>query len=343
MSQQKETTTDDVIQSFLENKKGMDDSWQSTCRRTAEHFKEFLEEYNIDPFETEFQAGDIENFDEYLKENTDWANTTVKNHVMASRELIKFAVKKRKGWDAVFQKKHPLSIFSADISSDNKTNWEEETGEEITYITENEHQQLLEENENIRDDLLLRVLWDTGCRPAELRRLKLEDIDKKSLMEEREITLTTAKRKDHTRAVYLSPETRTKFVFWLYKGKRNAYSNHAHESAYVFPTQRSEKMSEGTINRQIKRLADRCDIQEVGYTITSDEHLLRGEKQTIEREMVRINTKAYRHAFAVRGCKNGINLSLLADLMGHSDPSSLDSYTKFLPDDRKDAFERFIH
>lgn len=336
------TETDKVIQEFLEDKEDLDKSWYGTCKRMCDHFQNFLDTNDIDPRETEFQSGDIENFDKYLTNETDWASSTVKNHVMASRELIKYAIKNRHGWDAVFQDNHPMSIYEADISSDD-TRWEAETGEEIPYITEEEHEALLEENENPRDEILLHTLWDTGCRPAELRRLKLSDIDKTDLIENRKITVETAKRKDHKRDVYLSPTTRSKWVFWLYKGKRSAYGNSSHTSDYVFPTQRSEKMSEGTVNRQIKRLAERCDIQEVGYTIESDDHLLRGERQTIEREMVKINTKSYRHSFAVRACKNGINLALLADLMGHADTSSLESYTKFLPDDRKEAWERFIH
>jgi integrase/recombinase XerD len=306
----------------------------------TEYVDGFLQHQDLNPQDMEFRATDIENFEDYINDNSDWAKSTTKNHVMAFRELIRFAVENRHGWDAQFQEKHPFSIYQAELEDGLK--WEEETDEDIPYITEDEHEALLEENENPRDDVLLRTLWDTGVRPAELRRLTLDEVDKKDLIEEREITVQTAKRENHERKVYLTPTTRSKWVFWLYKGKRDAYGNSSHSSEYVFPTQRTEKMSQGTVNRQIKRLADRADIQEVGYTMQADNYL-RGEMKTKTREMVEINAKAYRHAFAVKACKNGINLSVLADLMGHADPSSLTSYTKFLPDDRKEAFERFIH
>ena len=338
--------TEQVIEEFIEDKEeNYDQSWAGTCRRSAHHFLDWLEQENIDPQQIKFKSGDIENYHDYLREiESDWAYSTRKNHTMAVRELINFAVKNRHGWDANFQDNHPHSIYEADISSDegeSKLGWEDETGEEIPYIEEQEHQALLEENNNPRDDVILSILWDTGCRPAELRRLKLDDINKRDLMDDGKITVETAKRKDHTREVFLRPKTKSKLVFWLYKGKRNAYGNSAHSSNYVFPTQRTEKMSEGTINKQIKRIADRADIQTVGYTIET-ENYLRGEYEEVEREMVKINAKSYRHSFAVRACKRGINLSLLADLMGHSDTSSLESYTKFLPEDRKEEWERFI-
>lgn len=332
--------TDEVIEDFLEDKSELDESWYGTCRRMTEHLDGFLEKEDLDPQSVEFRGQDIEDFQSYLQDNSDWADTTVKNHVMAFRELIRYSVEGRYGWDAVFQKGHPMSIYSADL--DDGLKWEEETGEDIPYITEEEHEALLEENENPRDDVLLRTLWDTGCRPAEIRRLKIEDIDKDDLIEDRKINVDTAKREKHDRDLYLSPTTRSKWVFWLYKGKRNSYGNSSHTSEYVFPTQRTEKMSQGTVNRQIKRLADRCDIQEVGYEIEADNYL-RGEMKETTRQMVEINAKSYRHSFAVRACKNGINLALLAELMGHADESSLSSYTKFLPSDKKEAWERFIH
>jgi site-specific recombinase XerD len=332
--------TEEVISDFLDEKSDLDESWYGTCRRMTEHLDGFLDQEDLDPQQIEFRGSDIEDFQDYLQKNTDWANSTIKNHVMAFRELVKFAYENRYGWDAVFQKGNPLSIYSADL--DDGLAWEEETGEEIPYITEEEHELLLEENENPRDEILLRTLWDTGCRPSELRRLTLSEIDKTDLIEDRKITVQTAKREDHQRDVYLSPTTRSKWVFWLYKGKRDAYGNSSHSSDYVFPTQRTENMSQGMINLQIKRLADRADIQTVGYELEAKNYL-RGEMVETTREMVELNSKAYRHSFAVRACKNGINLNLLAELMGHADSSSLSSYTKFLPNDKKEAWERFIH
>ena len=332
--------TDEVIKDFLEDKSELDESWYGTCRRMTEHLDGFFEQEDLDPQSVEFRGSDVEDFQNYLQNNRDWADSTVKNHVMAFRELIKHAYENRYGWDAVFQKGNPMSIYSADL--DDGLKWEEETGDDIPYITKDEHQTLLEINENPRDDVILRTLWDTGCRPAELRRLKLDNVDKEDLMKDRKINVDTAKREDHDRDLYLSPTTRSKWVFWLYKGKRDAYGNSSHSSEYVFPTQRTEKMSQGTVNRQIKRLADKADIQEVGYELEADNYL-RGEMKETTRQMVEINAKAYRHSFAVRACKNGINLNLLAELMGHADSSSLSSYTKFLPDDKKEAWERFIH
>ena len=335
---------DEILEDWIETKIDNDknQSWVATCRRAGKQFMDFLDEEGLEPTDIEFNKSDVEGFKSYVEnERPDLGGNTVKNYCMASRDLIKFAYANRYGWDAVFEKGNPLSIYEADISPD-ESKWEEETGDDIAYIKEEEHEALLEENDNPRDDVILRTLWDTGCRPAELRRLKISDVDEDDLLKNRKIRVDTAKRDDHDRPLYLSPTTRQKWVFWLIKGRRDSYSSESYSSDYVFPTKESPKMEKGTINRQIKRLAERAGVQDVGYT-RETEHLLRGEYETLTREYVRINAKAYRSAFCVRACKNGINLDLLTELTGHASADSLDAYTRYLPDDVEEAWERFVH
>jgi site-specific recombinase XerD len=331
----------DLLCDWIQSKDKKNDSWQATCRRAGVLFFDFLDKEDIEPEDIEFNKKDIEDYKEYVEDETDLAGNTIKNYCMASRDLIQYAYADRRGWNAIFEKGNPLSIYEAEITPE-QSNWEAETGEDIAYIRQEEHEALLDENSNPRDDILLRTLWDTGCRPAELRRLKVEDVDTQELIRNRKINVDTAKRDNHDRDLFLSPTTRQRWARWLLKGGRKAYSTHSYDSDYVFLTKRSPKMDKSTVNLQIKRLAKRANIQEVGYTQETDQ-LLRGEYETVEREYVRINAKSYRSAFIVRACRNGINLDLLTELTGHASADSLDAYTRYLPDDIEEAWERFIH
>lgn len=336
----------DILQDWIDSKDDHNDSWQSTCRRSGDLLYNWIDESGTDPTDSghTFTRYDIEEYKRHVNAYTNLSDNTIQNYCMASRDFIKFAYVEHpepQAFDAVFDKGDPFSIYEADISA-HGSEWESQTGDDIAYIEEDEHQQLIDENENPRDDVLLRTLWDTGCRPGELRELQLSDIDKQELIQNRRFEVDTAKRENHTRWLYISPTTSQRWSRWLNKGERKAYSNESYTSPYVFPTDRTDKMSKGTINRQIKRIADRADIQETGYTKKAD-HLLDGEYKTVEKEYVRINAKSYRAAFCVRACKSGINLDLLTELTGHSSAESLEPYTRYLPSDVEEAWERFIH
>lgn len=341
MSQSK-SEYQDVVQDYYEHKiNTKNKSWSETCRRSAEKFLDFCEEENIEADSYEFNKFDIEKYRSYLEDlDNDYAGSTVKNMLLAIRDFLSYAYGQY-NWNAVFAKGQPDSIYSADIHPDVETRYEEETGDEIPYITESQHQKLLDECNNVRDELLLRCLYDTGCRPIELTSLTLDDVTIDDL-KNGNFEVDTAKRKNHSRTVYISSITKRKFIKWIYKGKRKAYSSHSDESEYIFLTRRSPHMDPSLVNRQIKRLADRADIQEIAYTNKSNTKL-HGETKMIERDFVKINAKSYRHQFAVRGCKNSIPLPLLKDLMGHSSTESLEHYTKFYPEDYREAWEQYLN
>ncbi len=323
-------------------KRDYDHSWAGTCERSTLLFLEYLNKEDIDIEDYEFDKLDIEDYKSLVeKQDNDYAGSTVKNMCMAVRDFIGY-LNARHDVNAKMRQteyRHDYSIYSADIEPDKGTRYEEETGEEIPYIRREEHEVLLKENKNMRDDVLLRLLWDTGCRPSELVNLKVDNIDRQKLYNG-SVEVETAKRKDHKRDVHFGAITKRRLIKWLYKGGRNSYSSEARNSDYVFLTRRSKKMQPQLVNRQIKRLADSADIQEVAYTRDTNT-FLHGEHKELERKFVRINAKSYRHSFAVRSCKNGMNLPQLADLMGHNGTESLKSYTKFLPDDNRQAWEEY--
>lgn len=339
---QEESNYGSIVKEYYEHKlSNKDKSWSETCRRSAEKFIDWCNENDIEPENYEFNKYDIENYKTYLEDqDNDYAGSTVKNMLLAIRDFLSY-VSVQYDWEAIFAKGTPGSIYSADIHPDKETRYKAETGEKIPYITKKQHQTLLDTCNNVRDDLILRLLYDTGCRPSELTSLTLDDVDM-DMLKDGSFTVQTAKRDNHPRTVYISSITKRKMIKWIYKGKRKAYSSYADESEYILLTRRSPHMNPALVNRQIKRLADRAGIQEVAYTNKSNTQL-RGETKKIERDFVKINAKSYRHQFAVRGCKNSIPLPLLKDLMGHTSTESLEHYTKFYPEDYRKAWEQYLN
>jgi len=326
---------ENIIEEFLEKKyNDRSQNWASTCRRAAWEWHDFVEKKGFYYDEVEYNKTHLELYATWLGENNDYAPGTIENKVMAVRELMRYGYNLY-GWDVVFQKGLPNSILEADVRA-KKTRYENETDERIPYIRDEEHEAILEECDNPRDQALFRLLYDTGARPTELRRATTDDLE----LSERYLWVKTLKKEDEDpRKVYFTPTTRRYLGEWIASG-RQAYSSYATNSDYLFPTQRSPQMAKGMVNRQVKRWADRAGVQEVAYSRKTD-HVLNGREFEAERDFVRINAKSYRHAFAVRACRNGISLALLAELLGHSDTSSVQHYTTFLPEDKRDAWERF--
>jgi len=331
------TTPKKVIQKYIRRKYSRKSvNWAGTCERACNQWMDFCEYDNID-MTGEINQYHIEDFIDWLNTNYDYAPKTLENKMMAITGLLQYA-NGRYGWEAVINSSERNNIFEASVDADYETRYEEETGDEIPYITVDEYEKLLEVNNNPRDDLLLRLLYDTGCRPIELVNATPDDVD----LENRSLEVETAKKeKRETRDVYYKPSTKRKLGEWLYRGKRNAYSSCSYESDYILLTQRKPKMDVQLVNRQVKRLAERADIQETAWSRKTT-HKLRGKEFETEREFVKINAKSFRHAFCVRAVRNGISLGMLQELSGHASAESLEPYLKFRDDDKRDAFDHYL-
>jgi len=339
MSKQKDYP--ESIEEFIERKyREKERTWAATCRRAAHAFWHWLQEEDIDPTNHTIDSFDLEDFRDWVKRNNDYSKSTISNQVMAVRELIRYAYS-RHGWDAEFGER-PNSIMDVEVST-KKRQYEEETDVEIPYVSEEQHEAVMEECTNPRDRRVFAVLWDTGCRPGEIRNLTKDDYE----YEERCLNIDTLKRDDHDRDVYVTPTTNRLLGEWVSRGERQAYSSHATSSDYLFPTKRSEQMSQGTINRQLDRWAQKAGVQEVAYTKQVDHKMPwrddEWEETTVTREFKTVTAKGYRHSVARRAVLEGASLGVLASMLGHSSPDSLKHYIKeFGDDEQKDAFDDFL-
>lgn len=321
-------------------------NWAGTCQRAVEEWFEYCDEYMVDMTgetepNSEINKYHLEEFDDWLKQDNDYSGNTRDNKIMAVRNFLQYAAG-RYGWSILLNKGQPNSVFEAEVSESEETRYKKETGTDIPYVTDDEHEAMLEVNENPRDDLILRLLNDTGCRPHELRNAIIDNFEP----DKRRIYVDTAKRDDHQRWVYVSPTTRRRLMEWIYDGGRDAYSSEAYGTDYILVTKRNGKLKGDVINKQVKRLAREAGIQRTAYS-RETEHILprrdgSRDHYELEREFKAINAKAYRHRFCVRAVRNGISLGMLSELTGHADTSSLEDYLKFREEDRKDSYDDFL-
>ncbi|WP_440007702.1 tyrosine-type recombinase/integrase [Halomicrococcus sp. SG-WS-1] len=198
-----------------------------------------------------------------------------------------------------------------------------DTHSEVRYLDIGEYESLLEACRNPRDELILRLLWETGVRVSEACNIRIEDIDR----DNRQIEIQTSKQqrgKNQTRTVYYRYELARMFRKWLDEGDRRKYLS-AGESEYLLLTKESPKMPPQRLGEIVHEVADRTNLQEVVFTD------VRGQPQH------RITPHTFRHSYAVHRTKNGMPIVYLQDLLGHSDIDVTRQYLKFRTDDIREA------
>lgn len=197
---------------------------------------------------------------------------------------------------------------------------------DIVYVTPEEMEALCEHvpSPKLRNELVLRLLWQTGVRKSELVNIELSHIDR----EERSIRVWSNKSKK-TRTVFYQPSLDLLMDQWIDGGYRSSYTP-AENSPYLFVTERSEKLSTDTINMKIVRpAADAAGIQEVMYQDQSGAN------------RYRITPHALRHGHAVHALKSGIDLRTVQKALGHSNLDMTMKYLQLLDDDVKQGYRRF--
>lgn len=174
-----------------------------------------------------------------------------------------------------------------------------------------------------RNELLLKILYGMGLRRKEASEIQIEpsqphrnvygDIN----MSENRLQVRSVKSTE-SRSIWFDNSIKIPLQRWI-ETERNAVF-HAEESKYLFPTRKSEKLSPKRITEIVKQTAENAGIQSVLYYDAN------GDPRR------RITTHAFRHGFAVQHVRNGTNIKVLKDLLGHKDLTTTQIYLQF--DDR---------
>lgn len=195
------------------------------------------------------------------------------------------------------------------------------TKDEVTYVTPEQVELLAEHvpNPALRNELLIRLMFQTGLRQSEVVSIELDDVDR----DERAIKIH-AEKTHHNRTVFYHGSLDFLLEQWV-NGYRESYC-YAKESPYLFLSMRAEKLDKETPNKIIKQAAENAGIQSVMWIDP------RGRKRH------KITSHAVRHGFGVQGLKSGLNVREIQKIMGHKNLDMTMTYLDLIDDDVRDAY-----
>lgn len=194
-----------------------------------------------------------------------------------------------------------------------------ETRENLEYLTPEEVDTLAKATEKLRDNLIVRLLFQTGVRVTELCEIRLSDLDR----EERKINIRGKGRKN--RNVYYKKSLDFLMDVWVEEIRPTVY--HADTSPYLFPTSHSENITRQTVEEKVREAAEEADLQDT-YGPNADGH-----------ELHTVTPHVLRHSFAMAALSDGWDIYTLSQALGHE--STDVTASTYLHDDDDDVRQTF--
>jgi len=156
---------------------------------------------------------------------------------------------------------------------------------------------MAKEAEKLRDELIIRLLFQTGMRVSELCEIREKDIN----LDLRNIKIRGKGRKN--RIVHYQPVLDLLMSVW--QNERRPTVFHAEASPYLFPTSHSENITRNTVAEVVREAANAAGFQEVYGTNTDGV------------ELHSITPHVLRHSFAMECISNGWDVYTLSQALGH--------------------------
>lgn len=183
----------------------------------------------------------------------------------------------------------------------------------------------------VRNELLIKLMFQTGMRRSEVSEVKFSHIDRDAH------TIRVRNRKkpnpdpgEKYRPVVYYPERDglgNLMRLWE-NSRRKAISKYASESDYLFVSERAPKLPSDRIGRIILEAAENAGLQEVLY---KDQ---RGDERKA------ITAHSLRHSHAVYALKSGIDVRTLQEHMGHASIDQTEKYLRIVSDDVEQTFRQ---
>lgn len=206
------------------------------------------------------------------------------------------------------------------------TKKQQETRGQITYLSPEEIDTLCAHvpNPKLRNELMFRMMFQTGCRQGEIRNMRVDNIDEGN----RSIRIY-AEKTDSYRTVYYQQSLDPLLNEWLHGGARMSFYKAA-ESPYLFVSGQSEQFSHSNdINRIVRDTAKDAGLNEVMYE----------DRAGVKRW--KITSHSLRHSHAIASIKAGIDIERVRRHMGHSSLDMTKRYLQFVDEDVYDAYQSF--
>ncbi|MEM0023049.1 MAG: tyrosine-type recombinase/integrase [Thermofilaceae archaeon] len=156
------------------------------------------------------------------------------------------------------------------------------------YLTQEEVQAMIDSADNLRDKLIISLLFCTGMRVSELASIEAQDVD----LEEGGIRVRGKGGKE--RVVFFDSRTRELLEQYL----RSANVDH-----YLFPGRKGGHIHYVTVERIVRKLARRAGIKK------------------------KVTPHVLRHSFATLSLSKGMDVREIQELLGHASLRTTQVYT----------------
>lgn len=169
---------------------------------------------------------------------------------------------------------------------------------------------------HIRNNALIRLLWDTGCRISELLSFDMEDMD----VERRTILIKTAKNKGSRpfRHVFWTEETNIYLKKWLEKREylmsTRVFSDTHAIFVCVTSTHVGERLTKGGLGEVLRRYSNKARIPYV-------------------------NAHSFRHRVGHEIIKRGGSTADVMNILGHASVQSTTVYTMMAGTELEDRYK----
>lgn len=187
----------------------------------------------------------------------------------------------------------------------------------------------------LRNKLVVELLWNTGCRPSEIARMKKRRMDRGDRMiTVRNSKVSNTNAENYEKDVFYSRKTRKTMREWLDRGGRAALP-YADDSPFLIVGYNTPSISARQVNSIVRQAADAAGIQEDMIETASGV------------DVNRVTPKALRHSFAVHSVRGRelsgsppMNLETLRRIMGHASLDTTRQYLQFRKSSTRSAFDQ---
>ena len=255
-------------------------------------FFKFCNTINITPFVAEYV--DLTEYLNYLKENKNYSSRSLNSMIATLKCYYKFLYLEK------YIKNNPTNLL--DSPKIKKTLPEYLTNDEVNKFISS-----IDISTDIgrRDDLLIRLLYDSGARVSELLNIKINDID----FEKRTIKLLGKGNKE--RLILFTNETKKILIDYIYY----IYNNFEIKNNYLFSNKKGVVLGRVEVYNIIRKY---CEI--AGKTKHVTPH-------------------TFRHSLATHMIQNDADILTVKTILGHSKVSTTQIYTHLNKKDLKAKYD----
>jgi len=270
----------------------------------------------------------------FIEERTDegLAPTTVSQRVSAISKFYQDCHKLAERYEMPAVPENPYDGLDTEDKELLRGNTKKKDGlkgkdtDEYPYLEPEKVEKLVENvpAPRLRNELLIKLLFNCGFRRGELAKAKIEHVDR----EDRSIYIPPEKSSEGRVVSYNADYLGFQLDRWLDYGNRDSMT-YADESEYLFPTNDSEHLSGKFLNEIVKEAAREAGLQEIINEYSDG------------RKIRKVTAHTLRHSFAMQMLNSDVDIRKLQTLLGHDELDTTLIYLQQSKEEAKEASRAF--